>query len=281
MNWFTLTIISAITYAIAEIISKYVSDKKSEPVFIGIIAAFFTTLVSFQFASLEPMRLPTNVWALTGLVLSAMCIAIGIVTYYEGLKHSDVSEFGLFSRSRTLFVVLGGMVLFRERFNALQIIGGLLIVYSIFILSWEGGRIYFGKGSKFAIATAVLFGIGALIDKAVISYYSAIMYTFLTYLLTVAFMFPLAVSRYIEGVKLPKVSTTGILFIVGTFYGISAYCIYAAYSLNGPISLITLASQFEIPITVLWGIYIMKEQKRVVPKLMSMALLIMGIVLLK
>lgn len=281
MNWFILTIISAVTYAFAEITSKYVSDKKSEPVFIGIIAAAFTTFVMFQFASQELMKIPTNPWALTGLVVSAMCVAVGIVTYYEGLKHSDISEFGLLSRSRTLFVVLGGIVLFRERFTIFQIIGGLLILYSVFILSWEGGRFRFGKGSKFAIITAVLFGIGSLIDKAVIPYYSAIMYTFLMYLLTVAFMFPLAVSRYIEGVKLPKLSTCGILFIVGSLYGISAYCIYAAYLLNGPISLITLASQFEIPITVLWGIFFMKEKKRVVVKLMSMALLIVGIVLLK
>lgn len=281
MNWFILTIVSAITYGAAEIISKYLSDKKSEPVFLGIIAAAFTTFVTFQFATLEAMKIPTNVWALAGLVASAALVAVGIITYYEGLKNSDVSEFALFSRSRTLLVVLGGILIFRERFGFVQIIGAVLVLYGVFLLSWEGGKFHFGRGSKFAIATAVLFSLGVLFDKAVISYYTASMYTFLNYFFTTAFLFPLACSRYIEGVKLPNKSTIGILFIVGTLYGISAYCIYAAYLASGPVSLVTLASQFEIPITVLWGIFLLKEHKKIYPKLISMAVLIVGIILLK
>lgn len=281
MNWLTLTIISAIAYAVAEIIGKYVSDEKSEPVFIGIMAAFFTTLMSFQFATFEPMRVPSNVWALAGLVGSAALVAVGIITYYEGLKHSDVSEFGLLSRSRTLMVVIAGIVLFQERFNFVQVMGAIFIVYSVFILSWEGGKFRFGKGAKFALATSFLFALGALFDKAVISYYSAIMYTFLIYLLAVTFMLPLAFSRFLEGAKLPSMRTVGLQFVAGCLYGASAYCIYAAYLANGPISLVTLVSQLEIPITIIWGIFMMKENKRVIPKLLSMALLIVGIILLK
>ena len=281
MNWLTLTIISAVTYAVAEIVGKYVSDEKSEPVFIGIIAAFFTTIMSFQFASFEPMKMPSNIWALAGIVASAALVAMGIITYYEGLKHSDISEFGLFSRSRTLFVVIAGIVLFQERFNMLQIIGAVIVMYSVFLLSWEGGKFHFGKGARFALITSLLFALGALFDKAVISYYSPIMYTFILYLLTVAFMLPLAFSRLLEGAKLPKARTVGLQFVAGCLYGISAYCIFAAYLAKGPISLVTLASQLEIPITILWGILMMKENKRIFPKLISMALLIVGIILLK
>lgn len=281
MNWFVLTIISAVAYAAAEIISKYVSTKKSEPVFIGIIAAAFTTFISFQYASLDALTVPSDVGALAGLVASAGLVAVGIVTYYEGLKASDVSEFGLLSRVRTPLVVLGGILLFRERFDFFQVIGTILVLYAVFLLSWEGGKFRFGRGARFAIVTAVLFGAGALIDKAIISHYSASMYTFLIYLLTVAFMLPLAFSRFIEGTKLPDLKTIGILGVVGTLYGISAYCIYAAYLADGPVSLVSLASQFEIPITVFWGIFILKESKNAWKKLLSMALLVIGIVLLK
>jgi len=281
MNWLTLTIISAVAYAIAEIVGKYVSDEKSEPVFIGIIAAFFTTIMSFQFATFYPMKVPSNVWALAGLVGSAAVVAVGIITYYEGLKHSDISEFGLLSRSRTLMMVLAGVVFFKERFSLIQAVGAVLIMYSVFLLTWEGGKFRLGKGAKFALATAFLFSIGSLFDKAIISYYSAIMYAFLVYLLTVAFMLPLAFSRLLEGARLPKARTVGLQFVAGCLYGVSAYCIFAAYLANGPISLVTLASQLEIPITILWGIFMMKENKRVLPKLASMGLLIVVIILLK
>jgi drug/metabolite transporter (DMT)-like permease len=281
MQWFVLAVVSAVTYASAEIIGKYVSDEKSEPVFIGIIAAAFTTLVTFQYASLELLVMSSNVWAFAGLIISAAFVAIGIVTYYEGLKHSDVSEFGLLSRSRALLVVLGGIVLFRETFNVVQIIGATLVLYGIFLLSWEGGKFRFGTGARFALATAVLFGLGSLCDKAVIGFYTPRMYTFLNYLLTVAFMFPLAISRYIEGAKLPRRRTTAVLFVVGTLYGISAYCIYAAYAVNGPVSLVTIASQVEIPVTVLWGILMMNERKRLATKLFAMAILVVGVVCLK
>ncbi|MEK7543572.1 MAG: DMT family transporter [Patescibacteria group bacterium] len=281
MNWFFLTIISAVAYAAAEIIGKYISDKKSEPVFIGIIAAGFTAAVSLLFAVWESPAIPTNIWAITGLVSSGALVAVGVMTYYEGLKHSDVSEFSLFSRSRMLIIVIGGLVFFQERFTFLQAAGGLLVLCGVFFLSWEGKGIHFGKGAKFALATAVLFGLGALIDKAVIPYFTAMMYTFLIYLFTVLFMIPLVLVRLKKGAPLPKRSTVGILSIVGILYGASAYCIYAAYLQSGPASLVTLVSQLEIPIAVLWGIFVMKEQKKIFPKLMSMALLILGIVLLK
>lgn len=281
MNWFFLTIISAVTYAAAEIIGKYLSDEKSEPVFIGIIAAGFTATVSLLFALWESPTIPTNGMALTGLIISGALVAVGIMTYYEGLKHSDVSEFSLFSRSRMLIIVIGGLMFFGERFTLLQAIGGLLVLGGVFFLSWEGKKIHFGKGAKFALATAVLFGVGALIDKAIISYFTAMMYTFLIYLFTVIFMIPLVIWRVKKKATWPKRSTLGILSIVGMLYGVSAYCIYAAYLQSGPASLVTLVSQLEIPITVLWGIYLMRERNKMVSKLISMALLILGIVLLK
>jgi len=177
--------------------------------------------------------------------------------------------------------VLGGVLLFQEKFSALQLVGGLLIMVSVFSLTWEGKKFHFGKGSRLALITAVLFTFGALFDKAVISSFSPILYTFLVYLFTVLFMFPVAYIHYRKGARLPKKKTITALFFTGSLYGISAYCIYAAYLSNGPIALVSLASQLEIPITILWGIFIMKEQKRMIPKLISMALLIIGIMMLK
>jgi len=281
MTWLILTLISAVFYAFAAIIGKYISDEQSKPLFIGIIAAFFTTLVSFVFVVFEPIKLPSNGWAFAGLILSAAFVAVGIVTYYEGLKHSDISEFGLLSRSSILMRVVGGVVLFQEKFSSFQIVGGIIILLSVFSLSWEGAKFRFGKGSKFAIITALLFTLGTFFDKAVIFYYSPMMYTFLVYLFTVVFMFPLAFSHFRQGIKLPKKETVRALFFPGSFYGISAYCIYVAYSIKGPLSLISLASQLEIPITILWGIFILKEKQRIIPKLISMGLLIFGIILLQ
>ena len=95
MNWLILTLISAVAYAFAEIIGKYVSDEKSEPLFIGIISAAFTAITTALFLSLEPLIFPIHGWAVAGLVASAAVVAIGIGTYYKGLKYSDISEYSL------------------------------------------------------------------------------------------------------------------------------------------------------------------------------------------
>lgn len=278
MQWFLLAVVSAVTYAAAEIIGKYVSDERSEPVFIGIIAAIFTTAVSFAYAGMEGLALPSDPRAFAGLCASALFVAVGIVTYYEGLKHSDVSEFGLLSRSRVLLLMIGGMVLFRERLTVVQTVGSVLVLYGIFLLSWEGGKFRFGKGAKFALVTAVLFGAGSLCDKSVIGFFTPRMYTFLNYLLTVGFMIPIAAARYVKGAALPHMRTVGILSVIGTLYGVSAYCLFAAYAGNGPVSLITVVSQLEIPLTVLWGILILNERTRMVRKLLAMAILVAGVV---
>lgn len=281
MSWFFLTIISTVAYASAEIIGKYISDDKSEPVYVGVTAAFFTAIVTFLFALAQKLSFPAQTAAYLGLLASAVFVAAGIITYYQGLKHSDVSEFGLLSRSRALLVVMGGVLIFRERFTLLQLFGSALVLYGVFLLTWQGGRLRLGKGGRYALVTAVLFTFGSLFDKAVIPYFTASTYTFLNYLLTVLFLLPVAALKFKHGAKFPERKTVAWLFGAGLLYGVSAYCIYEAYLASGPISLVTLVSQLEIPITVLWGIAALKEHRNMLPKLASMALLVAGILLLR
>jgi len=208
-------------------------------------------------------------------------VSVGIITYYSGLKYSDVSEFALLSRSGSLIIIVGGFFLFGERFNLAQIIGMVMVLLAVSLLSWEGKRFHFGKGSKYALITAFLFALGALCDKAVISYFSTGIYTFLVYLCTVVCMMPFAVHQYSQQRHLPGKDSLKKLVFTGLFYGISAYGIYAAYNSDGSVGLISLISQLQIPIAVLWGILILRERKRLITKFSAMRIMILGVILLK
>lgn len=281
MNWFLFALIAAVAYALAEIVSKYAATKDAEPSYVGLLSAFFSTLVAFGIAFFRhDIVYHFTVLNIIGLIGSTLLTSIGIITYFKALQLSDVSEFALFTRTQILFAFIGGVFIFSDRFSLFQIAGILIMMLGVIVISLSKTKIHFHKGSILAIITAMLFGFAVLIDKAIVNDFSATFYSALYYALNSLFLIIPAFMTYRRIHILPSKRTCGLMFVTGTLYVLSAIWVYTAFQIGGMVSLMTIIAQLQIPIVVLYGIFIFKERDRLSQKIIAMICMGIGAYLL-
>ncbi|EKD67592.1 MAG: hypothetical protein ACD_48C00323G0002 [uncultured bacterium] len=281
MNWFYFALLATIVYSIAEIIGKYVTNEESEPVYIGLLSAFFSAIVAFSIAIFRhDIWYHLTVLNVMGLFASSFVTSVGIITYFKSLQLSDVSEFVLFIRTQVLFVFVGGIIIFSDRFTQSQLFGIIAMAIGIIVISISKTKIKLHKGNILAIVTAILFGIGVFIDKAIVNDFSATLYSALYYGLNTLFLLIPAFFAYKQKKKFPSIKSSLFLFVTGTFYVLSAIWSFTAYQMGGMVSLMTIIAQLQIPILVLYGLFVFKERDRIPQKILSMICMGIGAYLL-
>jgi uncharacterized membrane protein len=153
-------------------------------------------------------------------------------------------------------------------------IGAVLIIY-------QKRNIRVSRGSILALGTALLFGIGALIDKAIIHNFSAIFYTGFNYLVTTLFLLVPTYLRFRKTRIVPNQKTHGFMLFSALFYSLSAFSFYSSYHNQGYVSLTGIIGQLQIPLVVLYGIIILREKGNLVKKISATVLMIIGAYLLR
>ena len=113
---------------------------------------------------------PSGGWAVQRyIVLKGFIVLSSWLCAYFGMKHLPLTIVGPINATRPVMVLLGAILIFGERLNALQWVGVLLSVVSFFLLSRSGRKenIYFGHNRWvfLVVMGAVLGAISGLYDK--------------------------------------------------------------------------------------------------------------------
>jgi drug/metabolite transporter (DMT)-like permease len=283
MNWFLFSLFSAIFYAFANIIGKYVSDEKSEPIYISFIANLYATVASFIIVLIGHQTLPFYLppMAIIGLTASGLVCVIGTIIYWSAMKMIDISEFTLFTRTQILFVFIGSILVYRESFLPVQIIGIICVIIGSFIICYKKGKLHLSIGAILAILSSLFFSIEVLIDKSVINYYNPALYTAFLYLIITILLSVPVIYALSKHKQVPSFKTHKWFMIASTFYAISAVFFYNSYTHGGNVTLTSIISQIQIPIVVIYGIFIFKERTQLKQKIIAMLLMIIGALLLQ
>jgi uncharacterized membrane protein len=281
MNWFYYSLGGAIFYAIAEIIGKYLADEKSEPVYLSILGTFYAAVVALSVAFLTRQGVMNFApVAVIGLVVSSFVYALGCITYYAALKNCEISEFVLLTRVQVIVVFIGGLLIFHETMGILKIIGSLSVIIGIILISYRKSGFQITKGAVWALITALLFGAGALIDKAIIKNFTALLYTGLNYAFSTIFLAAPAIYLVKKQKQLPSAKIHSFMFISAVFYAFSAAAFFSSYLNKGYVSLTSIIGQLQIPLVILYGLIILKEKQNIWQKIVATLMMIIGAYLL-
>jgi drug/metabolite transporter (DMT)-like permease len=254
--------------------------KKSNSIYTSFFACLSACIVGFIISIiLGETRAVFTLQSTLGLLASGFIYSISVLTFYAALKHSDISEFGIFTRVVVIVEFFGGIILFHEKLFPLQILGTICLIVGVIILSYKKGKLNLHKGNVYALATAVLGGIGGLIDKAIIGNFSVVIYTGLIYLVISILLLPLFFNNLRKKIQIPGSKFLTILTVASIMYTFSAMLYYKSYQI-GYISLTGIVSQIQIPLVVLYGIFIFKEKEKIWQKLAATGLMIIGAYLL-
>jgi len=278
-----LVLASAALHPLREFLIK--GDATPSGVTLAVVVQF-CLLAGFQtwFEGANPW-LAFQVWP--NMLLSGL----GTLFYYWcvvlTLRTGDLSVYYPITRSSPLFVVIVGFLFLGHNYSPMMLGGVGLVLAGAFLLQYRHGNHIFSQNKTLLLAVLALcfHGVVTLADSEAMKVVSPASYLFVEYIflipgMALVFLFTKSPEQSIARHLLSGwVRTPGRYVIVGTSAYASYYCILWAFQLGGSAAAVSSVRLVSIPLSVLLGCLILKEE-RLTARLSWSILLTMGIVLI-
>lgn len=212
---------------------------------------------------------------LLGILGMGSVYVLGNSLYFSALKQSQLSELDLLLRSSSLWTLVIGIVLLGESTAPRTLLGSALIIISVLSLA-RGKRLTFSRPQLLALAAALSFGLGNVVDKALSPFFDVLSYTTLNLLLTGVGMLGVARAN-IQELRTPTLWTLPAWLVASTFALTQAFIILA-FQAGGSAGQVILVAQVRLLILMTVGIALMNEKDRLPRKIVAAGLMIAGMV---
>lgn len=285
--WILFAISSAIGLGIYDIMKKLSVRDNNVPAVLLLNTLFGTLLMS-----------PVIVGALAGghfglgdsihghmlIALKAVIVLSSWILGYFAIKHLPLTIQGPINATRPVIVLVGALLVFGERLNALQWAGILLGFVSLFLISRIGAREGFSiKHSRWlwlSVGATVLGAVSALYDKYLLRHFAPleVQAWYSLYQLVLMGMVVLALRR--SGLGGGKFVWRWTIVGISLFLTAADLAYFYALSLpDSMVSVISMIRRGSVLVSFCYGVVILRE-RHVRAKLVDLAILLVSLALL-
>jgi len=243
------------------------------------LSAFIIALIIFFIGgSYKNISFPKHLEPYIFLLVASFCYGMYERGRFMVAKLLDASVFSTILNTSVLVAFIGSFFLYNEALTLRKIVGGILIIFALFLISF--GKKIKGqskKGIGLGILISVIIGIAWMLDKKGTQFFNADTYNILVWLIPIFFIvFPYIKLREIkEEFKLGswKIILLAGINVAGYYLQLKALEIADATKVIPIVQTSTL-------LTVFLGILILKEKKNILRKIIAGLITIMGVYLL-
>ncbi len=283
LNWFPLVLFYIITNAASKLLQKYtVQDEEIDP---SAYSAYFMLvggLLSIPFLFFEQIVFPTDpkVWLV--VLLSSSLYTVCMILFFKALKAIEISQVETIATTRTIWLMLLGLIFFKEQLYLSQVFGIFLIFFGLIVIYWQKGtKFNFEKFHLYTFLYAIIMSCAYALDKYLLGYFSVVFFQVVIYI-TPAVLTMVFTPNVFENMKtMIKPKRNNYLIILCCFLqAISTLGLYGAYQI-GELSLIGPLAQTSVVITIIVGLVVLKERWNMKRKLLGIALTLLGMAFIR
>ncbi|WP_027894019.1 DMT family transporter [Calidithermus chliarophilus] len=279
MSWFAWSLAAGLTSALNVGASKFLVGSGLQPVVLGGVVHLSGGLLCLLALPFTDPRAGWSAGVLLGVLGMGAVYTLGNVLYFLALRATPLSEIDLFLRTSSLWTFVGGVVLLGEPLGASSGLGAGLVVASVLVLSQQTpSRLRFTRAQLLALAAALTFGLGNVIDKSLSPYFDPATYSALNLLLTGAGMLAAARPRLSELAQ--PVLWGAWAWVVAATFALTQALLILAYQSGGGAGEVILVAQARLLLLVAAGVVLLGERDRLGRKLLAVGLMVAGISLL-
>lgn len=220
------------------------------------------------------------------LAFMGVVVVAGNLFYFRALAQSELSEIDLFLRSSALWTLLLGALALAERLPPLALVGALLVLASVVTVAHQPRRWTFSRPQALALAAAVGFGLGNVIDKAIAGPFHPLAYSALHLLLGGVGLLAFALKPGSgAGTSALALATGRVLmqpgaWLVALTFALTQWLLIEAYAAGGQAGDVILVAQVRLAILLTVGVLLLRERERLPRKITATVLMLIGIALL-
>lgn len=279
-TWWFYLIIYLIVYIIFTQAFKVTTKSSKNDGALTVLLQFLSGLIVLLFVPLFKFQFPTNYK--TYLLLGIACIFYAIAdrintTARRGL---EVSIYSILGQLSTVFLILWGIIFFKETIVLKKIIGALLILIGNILVIYKKGKFEFNKYIIYSILGNLALSIGISVDVGISDKFSMPIYVSAT-LIVPSLMILLANRIKISDVIYEyKTGNKKSILLVVVSWGIAMVTYLKAFQYGNVTTIAPIASVTTI-LNVFISYFFLKEKNSLFKKVFAALLVILGIVLIK
>lgn len=179
-----------------------------------------------------------------------------------------------------VFLIIWGLLFFKEPFVLKKIIGAILIIFSNILIFYQKGKFEFNKYVVLSILANISVSIAISLDVGISDNYNIAIYKCLTLII------PAIIISIVEKVKINdikeefRIGDKKAIFITSISWGIMIFSQLRAMQL-GLITTVAPLCAITVILNVIAGYLFLNEKSNIVKKIIAAAVVIFSITLIK
>lgn len=284
MNWFPLVLFYIFANATAKLLQKIiVSNENVDEIAFSIVIQLAPGLLTVPLIMVQPIKYPSLPIAWIALLVSCLGYASCMALYFYSMKRLEISQVETIGTTRSVWLMLLGIIAFGEVMTVSKMIGVCLIMAAIIMIyARKGSLIGLGKNHFAVLLYAIIISISYALDKYALGYFSITLYQALVFTVPAcitAIIFPASVKKIIPMFQTKRMI---ILITAGSFFqAASVLALYRAYQLGGQLSIVGPIAQTTTVVTISAGILLLHEHWNIKRKLLGILLALLGVLFLR
>lgn len=245
-----------------------------------VLLQFIAGLSALLLSPFFKFTFPTN-WKVY-LLLGIACIFYALSDRMNTTVRSGIeaSTFSIIKQLSTVFMILAGLLFFKEQFVWKKIIGAGLIIFSNILIFYKKGNQKLDKYVLLGILSNIIYSVALFLDVNVSDSFNLAFYVALTLLIPALFI---TIAERVKLSNIKKEFKNGnkkAILITGLCWGTMIVVQLRAYQLGEATSVAPLCALTVIG-NVLVGYLFLKERNNLIKKLIAAFLIILSIFLIK
>lgn len=226
------------------------------------------------------IRFPTDIRIYIMLAISIICYSIKDRLDTKVLSGIEASTFNILQQLSTTFMILAGLVFFKEEFVLAKFIGAMLIIFSNVLVFYQKGKFELNKFVLLGIISNLVFTVALFLDVNISEYFNLPMYAAITLII------PAILIIIFERIKPSEIKNEFVngnkkaILITAITWPITIITQLRAYQL-GNVTIVAPLCALSVMLNVLVGYLFLKEKDNLLRKIISAILIIISIILIK
>lgn len=279
-NWIFWIIVYLVSFVIFnqqyKVSTKLMNNSGSFTVVAQMVTSAFTLLLIPFFT----IRFPTDVRVYIVLGISIIFYALHdrlATTIRKGL---EASTYSIINQLSNVFMIIAGVLLFKEPVVWHRMIGAALILFSNVMIFFEKGKFRFNKYVILAVIANLLYTCAVLIDVNLSEQFNLPFYIILTLFI------PAILITIFERIKIKdivgefKTGNTKSIIITSIAWSIAIIAHLRSLQL-GKVTIVAPLSSLGVILNVIVSFLFLKEKDNLLKKIVASLLIMLGIFLIK
>lgn len=279
-NWLlyvSLYLILATTFTqFYKITTKTLTKAGTLTVLLELMAGIIVLLL----CSFFEMKFPTDIKVYISLGLAIIFYAITDRLNTNVRKEIEASTFSILKQISTVFMIVAGILFFKESFLWNKIIGAILIIFSNILIFYKKGKFKFDKYVLLGVLSNLSFSIAMFLDVSISDNFNLPIYVAITLIAPALLIF------IFDRIKISEIKTElkngnkKAMIITSFTWGLSIFSQLRAYQL-GNVTTIAPLCALTVILSVLVGYLFLKEKDGLLKKIFAAILVIISVILIK